>query len=78
MDYVTSIWNQFAEYLGNVLPYSPFKPFLDEMENLPALGFLNWLIPVQDILRVMGAWLGAVAIFYLFSVVLRWLHVIGD
>lgn len=76
-----NIGNAFNGLLQNVvqlLPLSPFADFIDEFSDLPFLGYLNWFIPVRGILTVMAAWLGAVTLFYLYSVVARWVKLIGD
>ena len=51
---------------------------IDQLGSLPYLGWLNWLFPVGDCLTIMLVWLGAVGLFYLYSIVMRWLKVIGD
>lgn len=61
-----------------VLPASPFQQFIEEFESIPYLGYLNWFFPVRGCLIVLAAWLGAVALFYLYSVVMRWAKMIGD
>ena len=72
------LFNAFAEKLLQVLPLSPFQEFIGNLGDLPYLNWLNWLFPVGDCLTVMLVWLGAVALFYLYSIVMRWLKVIGD
>lgn len=61
-----------------VLPTSPFQQFLEDFETLPFLGYLNWFFPVRGCLIVLAAWLGAIALFYLYSIVMRWVKMIGD
>lgn len=61
-----------------VLPTSPFADFIDAFGNLPWLGVLNWFFPVRGVLTVMAAWLGAIALFYVYSIVMRWVKMIGD
>lgn len=73
-----SLFNAFAEKLLSVLPLSPFKPFISQFENLPYLGYLNWFFPVGECLIIMASWLSAVGLFYLYSIIMRWLKVIGD
>ena len=73
-----TVFDAFAEKLLSVLPLSPFQQFIDQFRSLPHLGWLNWFFPVGDCLVVMLAWLGAVGLFYLYSIVMRWLKVIGD
>lgn len=66
------------DQLLQILPTSPFAQFIDDFSSLPWLGVLNWFVPVQQILTVMVAWLGAVSLFYLYSVIMRWVKLIGD
>lgn len=73
-----TIFDTFAEALCSVLPLSPFQDFIAEFQGLPYLGWLNWFFPVGDCLVVMLAWLGAVGLFYLYSILMRWLKMIGD
>lgn len=80
MDTFNSLFGQFAEKLIQVLPISPFSPFLDEMETklVPYLGWLNWVFPINVFLEIGSAWLTAIAVFYLYSAVARWVKIIGD
>lgn len=78
MELLAGIFSAFAEALQKVLPTSPFQDFIQYFRELPYLGYLNWFFPVGDCLVVMLAWLGAVGLFYLYSIVMRWLKVIGD
>lgn len=64
--------------LVELLPTSPFADFIDQFSELPWLGVLNWFFPVRQCLIVMAAWLTAITLFYLYSVVMRWVKVIGD
>lgn len=61
-----------------VLPTSPFRDFLDNFKNVPYLGYLNWFFPVRGVLTVMAAWLTAVSLFLLYSIIMRWVKIIGD
>ena len=78
MELLAGIFSAFAESLQKVLPLSPFQDFIQYFKELPYLGYLNWFFPVGDCLVVMLAWLGAVGLFYLYSILMRWLKVIGD
>lgn len=62
----------------NLLPESPFV-ILDELsrsEFYEWLQFLNWFIPVNTFVSILEGWLVAVAIYYVYQVVLRWVKVI--
>lgn len=72
------VFEGLGEALLKLLPLSPFQEFISEFADLPYLGWLNWFFPVGDCLVVMGVWLVAVGVFYLYSILMRWLKVIGD
>ena len=44
--------------------------------GLPYLGYLNYFVPVGTCLKIGAAWLSAIALFYLYSVVARWIKLI--
>lgn len=77
MDFLDSILDKFLMILTKVLPLSPFAPFIDKLEALPYLGYLNWFVPVGEMLAIASAWLAAIAIFYLYSVIARWVKLIS-
>lgn len=64
--------------LLELLPASPFADFIDQFASLPWLGVLNWFFPVRQCLIVMTAWLAAITLFYVYSIVMRWVKMIGD
>lgn len=69
---------RILDQIVEVLPASPFADAISRFANLPWLGTLNWFFPVRECLTVMAAWLAAVALFYLYSVIMRWVKLIGD
>lgn len=73
-----TLFNSFAQKLLDVLPTSPFQEYIVQFRSLPYLGWLNWFFPVSGCLAVMLTWLGAVGLFYLYSIVMRWVKLIGD
>lgn len=66
------------EKLLVVLPTSPFAEFVDRFAALPSLGYLNWFFPVRECLVVLAAWLAAITLYYVYSVIMRWVKLIGD
>lgn len=77
LDWMVSLFNNFAGALKSVLPTSPFAPFLDRFEGLPYLSWINWLLPIGEALDVLAAWLVAIVLFYAYSIVLRWVRAIS-
>lgn len=58
-----------------ILPDSPFAN-VDFSVFTPYLGFINWLIPVGQMIAFLVAWGTAVLIYYIYSVAMRFTQVI--
>lgn len=79
MDIVNILVDKLGEFLDwvlNLLPTSPFTRFLDLLVELPYLEYLNWFIPISTFVAIGQAWLVSVGIFYLYSIILRWVKAI--
>ena len=76
MDTMESLWQSFGHTLDAILPKSPFTSVIEKIENLPYLSYVNWFVPVKDMIKIMSVWVAAIAIYYLAMVVLRWIKVI--
>lgn len=64
--------DKILEILRNLLPLSPFREFINRLQELPYLGYLNWFIPVGTIIKIGAVWLSAIALHYAYSILLRW------
>lgn len=78
LDWMGELFAKFAGAVASVLPTSPFSSAIDSLSNLPYLGWLNWIIPVGTCMKIAGAWLTAIGLFYLYSIIMRWVKMIGD
>lgn len=78
LSWFQEIFAEFGNWLLSVLPHSPFTGFIDKLSDVPYLGYLNWFIPVKAILTIFTAYLSAVALFYVYSVIARWVKLLGD
>lgn len=71
-----------ANLLVTILPTSPFRAVIDswglDSTLQTYMGWLNWFFPVSGCLAVIGAWLTAYALFLLYSIIMRWVKMIGD
>lgn len=76
MSSMKEILDQFLSWVLALLPTSPFTSFLDSMETIPYLGWLNWFLPISEMIVIGEAWLVAIGTFYLYSVILRWVKAI--
>ena len=82
-----SFINKIIEILGfvlsgiiNLLPKSPFQSILETINVNSVmsqyLSSLNWIIPVTEIMAILQAWTIAIAVFYIYAVILRWIKIL--
>lgn len=79
---VVTVINSLVKLLALVLdtvffflPSSPFK-VLDNSLIIDFIGYLNYLIPISEIVSIMTLWCTAISIYYIVQIVLRWLKAI--
>ena len=70
------LFNSVGQAIISLLPLSPFVQFYSAWTAPEWVSWFNWLFPVQEILYVMAAWCTAIAVYYVYSVIARWLGVI--
>ena len=76
MSAMKEILNLFLNWVLNLLPTSPFTSFIKACSDIPYLGWLNWFLPVGQCIAIAEAWLVAIGVFYMYSVILRWVRAI--
>lgn len=59
------------------LPVSPFQGIIETISEIPYLQYLNWFFPVTECIAVLEVWLLAIATYYVYSAIMRWIKVIG-
>ena len=74
--WMSELKNAFLALVLKLLPLSPFSKYIDALEEVPYLGYLNWFVPVKDFVAIGSAWLGVITTYYLLSILLRWLKAI--
>lgn len=70
------IVTKFLNAVLNLLPRSPFVSVLASLDKLPYLETVNYFVPIASFVAVGQAWLVAVGLFYLYSIILRWIRAI--
>lgn len=76
-DFMKEILDKFLNILTALLPVSPFAGIIDNLEALPYLGYINWFIPVGEMVSIAVTWVTAIGIYYLYSVIARWVKLIS-
>lgn len=79
---IVSFVNLLISMLGKVLsllflllPNSPFDlidfSFINEY-----MGYLNYIVPVSDIIKISVSWVGCIGVYYIIQIALRWAKVV--
>lgn len=71
------VFNKFYTWIIGLLPSSPFQALVNSIASVPYLRYLNWFFPVTEALALLEAWLVAIAVFYLYRMILSYIHLIG-
>lgn len=70
--------SKFGNWLISVLPTSPFGGFISNFKVAfrPYLSALNWVVPIGDFVMILEVWLSVVALFYVYSIIMRWVKML--
>lgn len=60
----------------SLLPNSPFNYVVNSSVISPYLGYINYFVPVAEILAILEAWCVAIGTYYIIQIVLRWVKAI--
>ena len=73
IDGINGVANKVFEAVLMVLPTSPFVDIKSNLDPffLDLLGYVNYYIPMSTILGIMVSWLGCIAIYYAYQLILR-------
>lgn len=74
--FMKEILDKLLSVILSLLPLSPFTDAIDSLTELPYLAYLNYFVPINTFIKIGEAWLAAIALFYLYSVIARWIKLI--
>jgi hypothetical protein len=76
--FIQSIINMFGGAIGALLLLLPTSPFTWDLSGASSLTvWLFWLFPIPGMITSIGAYVSAVALYYVIRVALRWIKVAG-
>ena len=75
INWLFEILAQVLTWVVNLLPDSPFR-LIDNSPIAPYLPIINWFIPFDFVVTTLTLWLTAIAIYYVYSVILRWVKAV--
>lgn len=73
---VLNLIKSALSWVLQLLPDSPFQ-MLSVSPIQPYLAAINWIIPMNFILATTQAWLVAIAAYYIYSAILRWVKAVS-
>lgn len=80
---ISNAWDKIGDWVAalimliiNVLPDSPFKNLSMPTVVSNALGYINWVVPMQFIISSTSAWAIAIFVYYGYVVILRWMKAV--
>lgn len=71
MDAILKSFQSILNAILDILPDSPFRQFIDNLADIPYLGYFNYFVPVSDFLALLMVWGTAITMFYAVSALLR-------
>lgn len=77
LTYMKEILDELLNALLSIFPRSPFTDVINSLGALPYLGYINWFIPIGAMCKIGAAWLTAIGLYYLYSVIARWVKLIS-
>jgi len=74
----TVIWlfSKVLSVIFSILPNSPFSSIPDNSSISEFMPYLAWILPIKSIVGILVTWLSAMSIYYIYSVVMRWIKLI--
>lgn len=75
INWVIQALASIAKLAVQILPKSPFT-YIDNSPIAEYIGYLNWIIPIEQMITLTGTWLFAITLYYSVSALLRWVKVI--
>lgn len=79
MDTVVNWLQNALSWVFQFLPDSPFQSFLASNTAISDyLGYIAYFVDVSFMVNVLDAWLGVIAVYYIYMAVLRWVKAIGN
>lgn len=72
-----NLLDKFLQAVLSLFPLSPFREVIQELGSLPYLGYINWFVPIGDFVKIGTVWLTAIAAYYAWSLIARWIKLIS-
>ncbi len=74
---INDLANQIFEFVLLMLPVSPFANLQLDPIFADFLGYLNYYCPMSTLLGIMLSWLGCIATYYAWQLILRYIKAVS-
>lgn len=65
-----------AQILIQLLPLSPFRKAIDLIGSIPYMNYIKWFVPIDAAIMILMWWGTAIAVYYGYMIILRWVKAI--
>lgn len=79
IDWMDSLVEKFWDKILNFLPGDPFTEYIYQLKYgtiSQYLGYINYFFPVKFLFMALGSFLSCLAVYYIYSIILRWIKAI--
>lgn len=76
LGFTSTFLNNALAIVAQALPDSPFQVLTQIPEVQAVLGYVNWALPIAEMMAIFQTWITAIVIFYVYQIVLRWARAI--
>lgn len=74
---INKFLNEVAYAVLFLLPHSPFRESINNIQQAEWIGYLNYFVPVGTFVAIGSVWVSAIAVFYVYQIILRWAKAVG-
>ena len=75
INFIIKTFGNILNFIFSFLPNSPFSD-IDNSAIVEFIGYLNYLVPVTEIVSILTVWGSAIGIYYVYQIVLRWIKAV--
>lgn len=72
INWLTDQLSNILAFVLSILPDSPFQSYISLSDGSEVLGYVNYFLPVKQMIAIGQAWLVAIGVYYVYVAVLRW------
>lgn len=76
LNWITDNFQKIVDCIIKALPKSPIVFLSTNPSISKVLSYVNWFIPIYLWISVLETWLIAIATYYIYQVILRWVKAI--